>query len=84
MPTLVLLRYGQSVWNEEQRFTGWGEPDLSSTGFAEGRAAGRLLAERGFDFDLCFTSLHNRALNGLHLSEVAAAQKGGRRRILLA
>jgi 2,3-bisphosphoglycerate-dependent phosphoglycerate mutase len=67
MPFLVLLRHGQSVWNEEQRFTGWGEPALTAKGLAEARAAGQLLHEREFDFDLCFTSLQNRAIETLDL-----------------
>jgi 2,3-bisphosphoglycerate-dependent phosphoglycerate mutase len=64
---LVLLRHGQSEWNLESRFTGWAEPDLTETGVAEARAAGQLLAARGFDFDLCFTSLHTRAIKTLNL-----------------
>ena len=67
MPILVLLRHGQSDWNLEQRFTGWVELDLSEKGVAEARAAGWLLAERGFDFDLCFTSLHTCAIKTLGL-----------------
>ena len=67
MPTLVLIRHGQSQWNVEQRFTGWAEPALSARGVAEGHAAGQLLAARGFDFDLCFTSFHNRAIHSLDL-----------------
>ena len=51
MPTLVLLRHGQSQWNLENRFTGWWDVDLSDKGIEEARAAGRLLCERGFDFD---------------------------------
>ena len=67
MHTLVLLRHGQSEWNVQARFTGWAEPALTAHGIEEGRAAGRLLKERGFDFDLCFTSLHDRAIETLHL-----------------
>ena len=67
MPTLVLLRHGQSQWNLENRFTGWWDSDLSDRGIAEARAAGRLLAEAGFDFDHCFTSLQTRAIRTLHL-----------------
>jgi 2,3-bisphosphoglycerate-dependent phosphoglycerate mutase len=67
MPTLVLLRHGQSVWNLENRFTGWWDVGLSDEGFAEARAAGRLLKDRGFDFDRCFTSVQTRAIQTLHL-----------------
>jgi 2,3-bisphosphoglycerate-dependent phosphoglycerate mutase len=67
MPTLVLLRHGQSQWNLENRFTGWWDVDLSATGVAEARAAGVLLSEAGFDVDLCFTSVLTRAIRTLHL-----------------
>ncbi|HET9355183.1 MAG TPA: 2,3-diphosphoglycerate-dependent phosphoglycerate mutase [Sphingomicrobium sp.] len=67
MPTLVLLRHGQSRWNLENRFTGWWDSDLSEQGIVEARAAGRLLAERGVDFDVCFTSVLTRAIRTLHL-----------------
>ena len=67
MPTLVLLRHGQSQWNLENRFTGWWDVDLSELGIDEARAAGRLLSERGFDFDVCFTSVLTRAIRTLHL-----------------
>ncbi|MEO6225439.1 MAG: 2,3-diphosphoglycerate-dependent phosphoglycerate mutase [Sphingomicrobium sp.] len=68
MPTLVLLRHGQSQWNLENRFTGWWDVDLSPTGVDEARAAGRLLRDRGFDFDCCFTSVLTRAIRTLHLA----------------
>jgi len=67
MPTLVLLRHGQSQWNLENRFTGWWDVDLSEKGIAEARAAGMLLAEKGVDFDHCFTSVLTRAIRTLHL-----------------
>ncbi len=67
MPTLVLLRHGQSDWNLQNRFTGWWDVDLSDKGVAEASAAGRLLKERGFDFDRCFTSVLTRAIRTLHL-----------------
>jgi 2,3-bisphosphoglycerate-dependent phosphoglycerate mutase len=67
MPTLVLLRHGQSQWNLENRFTGWWDVDLSSAGVEEARAAGRLLKASGFDFDCCFTSVLTRAIRTLHL-----------------
>ena len=67
MPTLVLLRHGQSQWNLENRFTGWWDVDLSEKGIAEARAAGRMLADKGMDFDHCFTSVLTRAIRTLHL-----------------
>jgi len=68
MPTLVLIRHGQSQWNLENRFTGWWDVDLSDKGVAEARAAGRLMRDRGLDFDCCFTSLLTRAIRTLHLA----------------
>ena len=67
MPTLVLLRHGQSQWNLENRFTGWWDVDLSEKGIEEARAAGRLLREKGMEFDCCFTSVQTRAIRTLHL-----------------
>ena len=67
MPTLVLLRHGQSQWNLENRFTGWWDVNLSDKGVDEATAAGRLLADRGSDFDACFTSLQTRAIKTLNL-----------------
>ncbi|QIK78847.1 2,3-diphosphoglycerate-dependent phosphoglycerate mutase [Sphingomonas piscis] len=67
MPTLVLLRHGQSQWNLENRFTGWWDVDLTDLGVEEARAAGRLLTTRGLDFDCCFTSLQSRAIRTLNL-----------------
>jgi 2,3-bisphosphoglycerate-dependent phosphoglycerate mutase len=68
MPTLVLLRHGQSQWNLENRFTGWWDVDLSEQGVAEARAAGALMRDRGLDFDCCFTSVLTRAIRTLHLT----------------
>src|SRR4051794_10222931 len=67
MPTLVLLRHGQSKWNLENRFTGWWDVDLTDQGIAEARAAGKLLRDKQVDFDCCFTSVLTRALRTLHL-----------------
>ena len=67
MPTLVLLRHGQSQWNLENRFTGWWDVDLSEKGIEEARAAGALLREKGFDFDCSFTSVLTRAIRTLDL-----------------
>ena len=68
MPSLVLLRHGQSQWNLENRFTGWWDVDLSDRGVDEARAAGALLRDKGFDFDCCFTSVLTRAIRTLHLT----------------
>ncbi|WP_310468709.1 2,3-diphosphoglycerate-dependent phosphoglycerate mutase [Sphingomonas sp.] len=67
MPTLVLLRHGQSQWNLENRFTGWWDVDLSDKGVTEAKAAGGLLKARKLDFDCCFTSVQTRAIKTLHL-----------------
>ncbi len=68
MPTLVLIRHGQSTWNLENRFTGWWDVDVTAKGAEEARAAGRLLAEKGLDFDQCYSSLQTRAIKTLHLA----------------
>ncbi len=68
MPTLVLIRHGQSEWNLENRFTGWWDVNLTAQGIAEAQAAGEMLAAKGLDFDLCFTSLQSRAIKTLNLA----------------
>ena len=68
MPTLVLLRHGQSQWNLENRFTGWWDVDLSEKGIAEARSAGALMRDKSIDFDCCFTSVLTRAIRTLHLA----------------
>ena len=68
MPTLVLIRHGQSAWNLENRFTGWWDVDVTAQGAEEARAAGRLMAARDLDFDQCFTSVQTRAIKTLHLA----------------
>ena len=65
MRKLVLLRHGESAWNRENRFTGWTDVDLTAQGVEEARAAGRLLAARGFDFDFAYTSVLKRAIRTL-------------------
>jgi 2,3-bisphosphoglycerate-dependent phosphoglycerate mutase len=62
MNRLVLLRHGESVWNQEGRFTGWKDVDLSETGREEARAAGLILKDGGYGFDLAFTSVLKRAI----------------------
>jgi 2,3-bisphosphoglycerate-dependent phosphoglycerate mutase len=68
MPTLVLIRHGQSAWNLENRFTGWWDVNLTDLGIEEARQAGELMAAKGLDFDLCFTSLQTRAIKTLNLA----------------
>ena len=68
MPTLVLIRHGQSAWNLENRFTGWWDVDVTEQGAAEARAAGELMAAKGLDFDQTFTSLQTRAIKTLDLA----------------
>jgi 2,3-bisphosphoglycerate-dependent phosphoglycerate mutase len=60
--TLVLLRHGQSTWNQENRFTGWVDADLSEQGRDEARTAGQVLAESGLPIDVVHTSLQVRAI----------------------
>jgi len=67
VPKLVLIRHGESVWNKENRFTGWTDVGLTEHGEREARAAGRLLLEEGLDFDVAFTSVLKRAIKTLWL-----------------
>jgi 2,3-bisphosphoglycerate-dependent phosphoglycerate mutase len=62
MPTLVLLRHGESTWNLENRFTGWTDVGLTDTGVQQARDAGTLLKEAGFDIDVAYTSMLKRAI----------------------
>ena len=62
MPTLVLLRHGQSQWNLENRFTGWVDVDLTPEGEAQARKAGELLKAAGVRFDRAYTSVLTRAI----------------------
>ncbi|MCW5619981.1 MAG: 2,3-diphosphoglycerate-dependent phosphoglycerate mutase [Burkholderiales bacterium] len=68
MHKLVLLRHGESVWNKENRFTGWTDVDLSERGREEAREAGRLLRSEGFTFDVAFTSVLKRAIRTLWMA----------------
>lgn len=68
MPTLVLIRHGQSAWNLENRFTGWWDVDLTDRGVSEAWDAGVLMKEKGLDFDIAFTSFQTRAIKTLHLA----------------
>ena len=68
MPTLILLRHGQSQWNLENRFTGWWDVDITAAGEAEARAAGQLIQDKGFDLDRVFTSVQKRAIRTANLT----------------
>jgi 2,3-bisphosphoglycerate-dependent phosphoglycerate mutase len=67
MPKLILLRHGQSIWNLENRFTGWTDVDLSDHGMAEARNAGKLLRAEGYHFDKAFTSENFSGLKAIIL-----------------
>ena len=67
MIKLVLVRHGQSMWNLENKFTGWTDVELSDQGIEEARNAGKLLKEKGYTFDLGYTSVLKRAMNTLDL-----------------
>ena len=67
MPTLALIRHGQSQWNLENRFTGWWDADLTAKGEAEAVKSGRLIEQTGTDFRLAFSSVQTRAVRTLWL-----------------
>ena len=68
MHRLVVVRHGESTWNEENRFTGWTDVDLTEKGRAEAREAGRLMRAAGFTFDIAFTSVLKRAIRTLGIA----------------
>jgi 2,3-bisphosphoglycerate-dependent phosphoglycerate mutase len=68
MYKVVLLRHGESTWNKENRFTGWTDVDLSETGRGEAQAAGTLLKDGGYLFDVAYTSVLTRAIRTLFYS----------------
>jgi 2,3-bisphosphoglycerate-dependent phosphoglycerate mutase len=68
MYKVVLLRHGESKWNEENRFTGWTDVDLSHKGHLEAKQAGQALKEAGFTFDLAYTSVLKRAIRTLWIA----------------
>jgi len=74
MPTLVLLRHGQSRWNLENRFTGWVDVDLTSEGEAQARRGGELMKAAGLHFDRMFTSVLTRAIRTGAIALSAAGQ----------
>ncbi len=65
MHKLVLLRHGESIWNKENRFTGWTDVDLSDKGLAEAKTGGQFLKKDGYAFDLAYTSVLKRAIRTL-------------------
>lgn len=67
MHKLVLIRHGESLWNQENRFTGWQDVDLSEKGRAEAQKGGKALREKGFTFDVAYTSVLKRAINTLNI-----------------
>jgi 2,3-bisphosphoglycerate-dependent phosphoglycerate mutase len=68
MPTLILMRHGQSAWNLENRFTGWWDVNITEAGVEEARTAGRNLLAKGFKVDVAYTSLLTRAIRTLNLT----------------
>jgi 2,3-bisphosphoglycerate-dependent phosphoglycerate mutase len=65
--TIVLVRHGQSTWNLENRFTGWTDVDLTEQGCQEAHTGGQLLREKGFAFDIAYTSVLKRAIRTLNI-----------------
>ena len=65
MIKLVLLRHGESIWNKDNKFTGWTDVDLSAKGIMEAKKTALLLKENGYDFDISFTSVLKRAIRTL-------------------
>ncbi len=74
MPTLILLRHGQSQWNLEDRFTGWVDVDLTPEGEAQARKGGELIKAAGLQVDRAYTSVQTRAIRTLWLALAAAGQ----------
>ncbi len=65
MIKLVLIRHGQSVWNLENKFTGWTDVDLSKNGLQEAREAGKVLKKNEYTFDIAYTSVLKRSIRTL-------------------
>jgi 2,3-bisphosphoglycerate-dependent phosphoglycerate mutase len=74
LPTLILLRHGQSQWNLEDRFTGWVDVDLTPEGEAQAQKGGELIALAGISIDRCYTSVLTRAIRTSWLALAAAKQ----------
>ncbi|MBU3200418.1 2,3-diphosphoglycerate-dependent phosphoglycerate mutase [Clostridium estertheticum] len=68
MIKLVLIRHGESLWNKENRFTGWTDVDLSENGLIEARKAGQILKANGYIFDIAYTSVLKRAIRTLWIA----------------
>ena len=68
MPTLVIVRHGESQWNKENRFTGWVDVPLAESGEREAREAGRLMRAEGLQFDVAYTSVLKRAIRTLWIA----------------
>ncbi len=73
MPTLVLVRHGQSQWNLENRFTGWVDVDLTAEGEAQAKRSGALIKAAGLSFDRAYTSVLQRAIR---TADIALAEAG--------
>jgi 2,3-bisphosphoglycerate-dependent phosphoglycerate mutase len=65
MKKLVLLRHGESIWNKENKFTGWTDVDLSDKGIEEAKKAGQILKKEGYTFDIAYTSVLKRGIRTL-------------------
>jgi 2,3-bisphosphoglycerate-dependent phosphoglycerate mutase len=74
LPTLILLRHGQSQWNLENRFTGWVDVDLTAEGEAQARQGGELIKAAGLEIDRCYSSVQTRAIRTSWLALAAAGQ----------
>ena len=72
MHKLILVRHGESVWNKENKFTGWADPNLSEKGEKEARDAGRMIKKAGLTFDIAYSSVLKRAIRTMHLLEEQA------------
>lgn len=68
MPTLVLIRHGESVWNQENRFTGWQDVDLADKGRQEAQRSGQVLRQKSILFDMVYTSVLKRAIKTLDIA----------------
>ncbi len=67
MQKLILIRHGESIWNQEDRFTGWADVDLTENGYSQAKKAGQILKKHGYNFDAGFTSVLKRAIKTLHI-----------------
>lgn len=67
MEKIVLIRHGESLWNKENRFTGWTDVDLSEAGYLQAKKAAEILNRNGYNFDIGYTSVLKRAIKTLHI-----------------